>query len=193
MRRIADISSHEKAITMNYCPECAGTVLLKKIEGDDRARFVCSNCQTVFYSNPKMVIGAIPEWDGKILLCRRAIEPARGKWTLPAGYLENGETISECAVRETREEACAVIADLTPYALVNLPRINQVYFIFRSQLAEHKFHPGTESLEVKLFPPAEIPWKEVAFASIKEVLQLYCDDLNQKKFPFRIVDICLER
>lgn len=178
---------------MNYCPECGGTVQLKKIEGDDRARFVCSDCQAVFYTNPKMVIGAIPVWDGKILLCRRAIEPARGKWTLPAGYLENGETISECAVRETEEEAGAVIMDLTPYALVNLPHINQVYFIFRSQLVEHKFQPGPESLEVKLFPPAEIPWQEIGFASIKEVLKLYCEDLDLKKFPFRVVDICLEK
>ncbi len=178
---------------MNYCPECAGTVLLKKIEGDDRERFVCSTCLTVFYTNPKMVIGAIPEWDGNVLLCRRAIQPARGKWTLPAGYLENGETISECAVRETVEEAGALIADLTPYALVNLPRINQVYFIFRSQLIENKFQAGAESLEVKLFPPAEIPWQELAFASIKEVLKLYCEDINLKKFPFRVVDICLEK
>jgi ADP-ribose pyrophosphatase YjhB (NUDIX family) len=175
---------------MNYCPECAGKVTLKITEGDERPRFVCGLCQTIFYTNPKMVIGAIPEWDGSILLCRRAIEPARGKWTLPAGYLENGETISECAIRETAEEACAVIADLRPYVLVNLPHINQVYFIFRSQLVENKFQPGIESLEVKLFFPAEIPWTELAFGSIKEVLKLYCEDLRINKFPFQIIDIC---
>jgi ADP-ribose pyrophosphatase YjhB (NUDIX family) len=175
---------------MNYCPECAGKVISKIPEGDERPRSVCSTCRTIFYTNPKMVIGAIPEWGGTILLCRRAIEPARGKWTLPAGYLENGETISECAIRETAEEACAVIADLRPYVLVNLPHINQVYFIFRSQLVENKFQPGIESLEVKLFFPAEIPWTELAFGSIKEVLKLYCKDLRIKKFPFQIIDIC---
>jgi ADP-ribose pyrophosphatase YjhB (NUDIX family) len=110
-----------------------------------------------------MVVGSIPESNGKILLCRRAIEPRLGKWTLPAGYLENGETVSDCAKREAFEEAVARVEDLRPYALLNLPFINQVYFMFRSQLANHDYQAGSESLEVKLYRPDDIPWSELAF------------------------------
>lgn len=174
---------------MNYCSNCGGKVSHQVPEGDDRLRCVCGNCHSVFYHNPKMVAGAIPIWEGKILLCRRAIEPALGKWTLPAGYLENGETLIECAIRETEEEAGARIVGLEPYIVVNLPHINQIYFMFRADLAAAKYSAGSESLEVKLVLPADIPWSDLAFASIREVLKVYCHDLNSKEFPFQMIDI----
>jgi ADP-ribose pyrophosphatase YjhB (NUDIX family) len=136
-----------------------------------------------------MVVGSIPESNGKILLCRRAIEPRLGKWTLPAGYLENGETVSKCARRESFEEALARLENLRPYALLNLPFINQVYFMFRAHLANHDYGAGSESLEVTLYRPDDIPWTELAFPVIHEVLKLYCGDLMTGEFPFRMVDI----
>jgi ADP-ribose pyrophosphatase YjhB (NUDIX family) len=174
---------------MNYCSECGNKVTLKIPDGDDLARFVCVACQTVHYDNPKMVVGAIPELNGKILLCQRAIEPAKGKWTLPAGYLENGETIAECAIRETEEEAGAAITDLLPYAIINLPLIKQVYFIFRARLVGDAFQPGPESLAVELISLEEIPWVELAFSSMHRVLEKYCADLKTAEFPFRNIDI----
>ncbi len=174
---------------MNYCSNCGEQLVFRIPQGDDRPRSVCTACASVHYSNPKMVVGSIPETNGKILLCRRAIEPRLGKWTLPAGYLENGETVSDCAKREAFEEAVARVEDLRPYALLNLPFINQVYFMFRSQLANHDYQPGSESLEVKLYRPDDIPWSELAFPVIHEVLKLYCGDLVTGNFPFRMVDI----
>lgn len=158
-------------------------------EGDNRQRKVCENCHTIFYSNPKTVVGVIPVWNDKILLCRRAIEPSLGKWTLPAGYLENGETLTECAIRETEEEACAKIIDLIPYVVLNIPHINQVYFMFRAKLAGDTYAAGDESLEVKLVLPEDIPWSDLSFPSIKESLRMYCEDLHSERFHFRSHDI----
>lgn len=174
---------------MNYCSNCGDRMSSQIPEGDNRLRFVCDKCHIVFYSNPKMVVGAIPVWDGKILICRRAIEPSLGRWTLPAGYLENGETLAECAIRETAEEAGSRIIDLKPYAVVNLTHVNQVYFMFRARLADDRYAAGAESLEVKLVLPEDIPWEEFAFASIVKVLEKYCEDLNSGRFPFHMHDI----
>lgn len=174
---------------MKYCSECGHKGTWQVVEGDDRPRFVCGVCRTIHYENPRMVVGAIPERTGTILLCRRAIEPCRGKWTLPAGYLENGETIAECARREAREEAVAELENLRPYALINIPFINQVYFIYLSHLVNRDFRAGSESLEVKLFRIADIPWDELAFRVVHDVLRSYCSDLQADKFPFRIMDI----
>jgi ADP-ribose pyrophosphatase YjhB (NUDIX family) len=136
-----------------------------------------------------MVVGTIPVRDNSILLCKRAIEPRRGKWTLPAGWLENGETVSACALRETEEEAWAYVDDLQPYVLANLPFINQVYFFLRARLLNTDFHAGAESLEVKLFTPEEIPWDQLAFSSVQETLKCFCADRQKAEFPFRIIDI----
>lgn len=174
---------------MNFCSHCGEKVSLKIPKDDDKPRFVCDICNAIHYENPKMVVGAIVEVDNKILICRRAIEPSRGKWTLPAGYLENGETISECAIRETKEEAGAKISGLLPYALINLAFINQVYFIFRAGLVGSRYQAGRESLEVELVRPDELPWTELAFRSIHEVLAVYCRDVKNAEFPFRIIDI----
>ncbi len=131
--------------------------------------------------------------DEKIILCRRAIEPSLGKWTLPAGYLENGETLAECAIRETEEQACAKIIDLTPYAVINIPHINQAYFMFRANLAGDTYAAGAESLEVKLVLPENIPWADISFPSIQEPLKMYCQDLRSDSFHFRMHDIVSDK
>lgn len=173
---------------MKYCSHCGSTVQEAIPDGDDKVRYICQACNTIHYENPRMVAGTVPEWDGKILLCRRAINPARGKWTLPAGYLENGETVAACALRETREEACATLTGLSPYAMIDLPFIHQVYFMFRGHLVDGIFKPGLESLETKLFYPDELPWEEIAFGSIRVVLEKYCTDKKTSTFPFQILD-----
>jgi len=174
---------------MKFCSNCGSGVVWRIPEGDDSPRFVCESCNIIHYQNPKMVIGAIPSMDNKILMCRRAIEPCVGRWTLPAGYLENNETIEECALRESIEEAWAKLDNLQPYALLNLPFINQVYFIYRADLVNNDFHAGAESLEVKLIHPQQIPWDELAFKVIRRVLEMYVEDLKTNRFPFRVVDI----
>ena len=135
-----------------------------------------------------MVVGTLPVINDQILLCRRAIDPRRNFWTLPAGWLENGETVAACALRETFEEAWATVTDLQAYTLVNLPHINQLYLILRARLVDHDFRPGPESLEVRLFLVSEIPWQNIAFSAISETLRLYCQDQARGEFPFRILD-----
>lgn len=174
---------------MKYCNQCGSTLTWRIPEGEDRPRFVCDSCHTIHYQNPKMVIGALPIQDEKLLLCRRAIEPCLGKWTLPAGYLENGETIEECARRESMEEAYAELDNMQPYALLNLPFINQVYFMYRADLVNHDYRPGTESLEVKMVSPKKLPWDDLAFAVIREVLRIYTEDLEKGSYPFRVIDM----
>ena len=178
-----------KGALLNFCAQCGAKVTLRIPEGDGLPRFICDSCNTIHYENPKIVVGTLPVMDDKILLCRRAIEPRRNMWTLPAGWLENGETLSVCAMRETFEEAWAKVEDLQPYVLINLPFINQLYFIYRARLINHDFHAGSESFEVKLFSPAEIPWDDLAFSAIHETLKCYCTDLQKAAFPFRVFDI----
>ncbi|MCF7985251.1 MAG: NUDIX hydrolase [Thiohalocapsa sp.] len=161
---------------MKYCSQCGEQVTLKIPDGDNMPRHVCGACGIIHYQNPKIVVGAIPEWEDRILLCKRAIEPRYGLWTLPAGFMENGETVQQGAARETLEEAQARI-DIGPlYALFNLPHINQVYMLFRARLLDLDFGPGSESLEVELVREADIPWDDIAFQVIKESLQLYYQD-----------------
>ena len=137
---------------MKFCSECGAPVELSLPQDDHRERHVCTVCGTIHYQNPKLIAGAIPEWtDGRILLCRRAIEPRSGFWTLPAGFMENGETTTQAAARETLEEANARIEVLGLYAMYNLPYINQVQLLFRARLLDLDFSPGVESLEVALF------------------------------------------
>jgi len=174
---------------MNYCSNCASPLISCIPPGDDRLRFVCEACHTIHYENPKMVVGCIPEYEGRILFCRRAIEPSYGKWTIPAGFLENGETVAQGAQRETFEEACAKVKDLTPYALYNLSLINQVYLLFRAHLVDLDFSPGEETLEVRLLKKDEIPWEDLAFNVIRETLRKYLKDSETGVFPFYIDDI----
>ena len=174
---------------MKYCSQCGFAVAIKVPAGDDRPRHVCEACGSIHYSNPKVVVGCIPEWEDRILLCRRAIEPRYGLWTLPAGFMENGETTQQGAARETREEANARVEVGALYSLFNLPHINQVYLVFRSRLLDLDFGPGSESLEVRLFSEAEIPWSEIAFPVIQETLGLYFRDRSQGRFALHTGDI----
>ncbi|MFN0314582.1 MAG: NUDIX hydrolase [Burkholderiales bacterium] len=171
---------------MKYCSTCGG-LLARRIPPDDNLpRAVCDACGTIHYENPKMVVGCIPEWGDKILLCRRAIEPRYGLWTVPAGYLENGETTGDGAMRETLEEAGARVELLEPYAIYNIPHISQVYLLFRARLKDSEFAPGTESLEVKLFEESDIPWDEIAFATVRNALHRYFSDRRTGQFPMHV-------
>lgn len=170
---------------MNFCTSCGSRVELAIPEGDDRPRHICGNCGVIHYQNPKVVTGCIPEWQGQVLLCRRAIEPRYGYWTLPAGFMENGESSHEGAVRETFEEAKARVQISGLYTLFNLPRIDQVYMLFRGRLLDLNFGPGTESLEVGLFSCSEIPWDKLAFQVVSETLKLYFEDQKSNAFIVR--------
>ncbi|WP_339487470.1 NUDIX hydrolase [Pseudomonas sp. EL_65y_Pfl2_R95] len=170
---------------MKFCSQCGNPVSHRIPEGDSRLRFVCELCSTIHYENPRIVAGCIPVWNQQILLCRRAIEPRKGFWTLPAGFMENGETIEQAAARETAEEACARVHDLALYNLIDLPHINQVHVFFRAELSDLDFAVGEESLEVALFDEASVPWSELAFPTIGRTLECYFADRITAQFPVR--------
>jgi ADP-ribose pyrophosphatase YjhB (NUDIX family) len=174
---------------MNYCSDCGGVLKLEIPPGDDRERSVCSACGRIHYRNPRVVVGCIPRWEGRLLLCRRSIEPRHGTWTVPAGYLENGESVEEGARREMMEEARATARTLEPYGLYNIRHVNQIYLIFIADLASDGFGAGEESLEARLFTEAEIPWDELAFPVVEISLKRYFDDARQGTFPFHIEDV----
>jgi ADP-ribose pyrophosphatase YjhB (NUDIX family) len=172
---------------MNYCSHCGSARLETRIpEGDSLPRFVCAECGTIHYQNPKVVVGCLPEWEGQVLLCKRAIEPRLGMWTLPAGFLENGETVEAGAVRETLEEASARVEVAALYTVISLPQINQVYMMFRAHLTDLDFGPGPESLEVRLYDEADIPWELLAFRTIGRTLRNYFLDRKSGVFPTHV-------
>jgi ADP-ribose pyrophosphatase YjhB (NUDIX family) len=161
---------------MKFCSQCGAPVARRTPPGDTHERYVCDACQAIHYENPKMVIGCIPEWQDRILLCRRAIEPRYGFWTLPAGFMELRETTAEAAAREAMEEANAAIEIGELYTLFSLPHIDQVYLIYRSRLLNLDFAPGDESLEVQLFQEGDIPWDRIAFPVVTYTLQNFFAD-----------------
>lgn len=167
---------------VRFCSRCGAPVERQVPPGDDRLRDVCRACGAVHYQNPKLVVGAIAEWQGRILLCRRAIEPRYALWTLPAGYLEQGETAAEGAVRETREESGAEIGDLVLFGLFDLVFVGQIYLMYRARMRSARLQPGRESLEARLFAPEAIPWEELAFAVMRRTLALYLEDRAQGCF-----------
>jgi len=168
-----------------YCSVCGSAVETRTPDGDQRPRQVCPACGTVHYVNPKLVVGSLPVWQDKVLLCRRAIEPRRGFWTLPAGFMEADETLAEAASRETQEEACARIELLGLHTIVSIPYISQVHVIYRARLLDADFAPGEESLETRLFSEAEIPWNELAFRSIELSLKHFFTDRGKGLFQLR--------
>lgn len=174
---------------MKYCSNCGAPVIQRIPDGDNRPRFVCDACDTVHYQNPKIVVGCIPEWQDSILLCRRAIEPRLGYWTVPAGFMENGETTLEGAARETLEEANARVAVSQLCSVFNLAHISQVYMLYRGRLVDTDFSAGDESLEVALFKESDVPWDELAFPVIREGLRLYFEDRAKGAFQTRSADI----
>ena len=176
---------------MNFCSHCGQRVRLAIPEGDDRPRYLCDDCGTIHYQNPRIVAGTLPVRDGRVLLCRRAIAPRKGYWTLPAGFMENAETTLEAAARETWEEACARVDVHDLYTLINLPHINQVYMIFLADL-QGDFAAGPESLEVAMFAEEEIPWDDLAFPTIERTLRHYFADRENAAYPLHISKITPE-
>jgi ADP-ribose pyrophosphatase YjhB (NUDIX family) len=169
---------------MNYCTQCGTHVELRIPEGDSHLRHVCPQCGEIHYQNPKVIVGCIAEWEHRILLCRRAIEPCYGLWTLPAGFMENGESTTQAALRETHEEACARVSIEQLFALVNIPHISQVHLFYRAHLLDTNFCPGEESLETQLFSEDEIPWHELAFSSVDHCLKAFFGDRRSGHFGF---------
>ena len=167
---------------MDFCSNCGGPITLRTPPDDDRERAVCDVCHTVHYENPKMVVGCIPEEGRSILLCRRAIEPRLGFWTIPAGFLETGETVADGARREALEETGSLVEIGDLFSIFNLLPYQQVYLIFRARLLDHDFHPTDESLEVRLFEEQEVPWGELAFETVSRSLQLYFADRSRGRF-----------
>ncbi|MGY8813511.1 MAG: NUDIX hydrolase [Gammaproteobacteria bacterium] len=174
---------------MNYCNNCGAKVELKIPDDDNRHRHVCVTCNTIHYQNPKIVVGCIPEWQDQILLCKRAIEPQYGLWTLPAGFMENGESTLQAALRETWEEANTTVKILDLYMVVNLPQVNQVYMMYRSSMTDKIYASGSESLEVDLYKEENIPWELLAFPVIRETLKYYYKDRKQGEFRIRTGEI----
>lgn len=174
---------------MKYCSECGSEVSFKIPEGDNRERHVCDNCGIIHYINPRIIAGTVPVYDGKVLLCRRAIEPRKGYWTLPAGFMENGETTAEAAARETIEEAEANVTIQGLYTVFNLPHISQVYLFFRAEVIDGQYGVGEESLETQLFEEQDIPWQELAFPTIHRTLKHYFADRKEDHYPVRTEDL----
>jgi ADP-ribose pyrophosphatase YjhB (NUDIX family) len=172
---------------MAFCSSCGSSKIAQRVpEGDNLPRFVCGDCGTIHYQNPKIVVGTLPLWEDRVLLCRRAIEPRHGLWTLPAGFLENGETIVAGAARETLEEARAQVDVGELYTMISLPQINQIYVMFRARLLDLDFGPGAESLEVRLFSESEVPWEDMAFRTITRTLRNFFLDRKRGSFPVHV-------
>jgi ADP-ribose pyrophosphatase YjhB (NUDIX family) len=170
---------------MKFCSQCGKPVAQRVPEGDNLPRYVCDACQTIHYQNPNIVTGCIPVYGDKILLCKRAIEPRYGLWTLPAGFMENAETLEQAAMRESMEEARANVQLEQLYTVFSLPHVNQVYMMFRATLLDENFSAGPESLEVQLFEESEIPWQQLAFKTIYYTLKYFFDDRRSGEYVFR--------
>lgn len=160
---------------MNYCSNCGHKLRFGKVPDDEYERYYCEHCGTIHYQNPNVIVGCLPRWQDKVLLCERAIEPRKGLWTLPAGFLENGETVEDGAMRETQEEANADVKIVRLFSVYSLPHVNQIYLMFLADLQNLDFHSGPESSRVELFSKEEIPWDSIAFSAIRFTLDRYFD------------------
>jgi ADP-ribose pyrophosphatase YjhB (NUDIX family) len=174
---------------MKFCSNCGAPVVKRVPPGDTLARWVCDQCGEIHYQNPRLVVGSIPEYQGKLLLCRRAIEPRYGYWTLPAGFMENDETTAQAALRETLEEARARVELADIYSVLSVPHVNQVHIFYRARLIDLDFGPGAESLEVELFAESAIPWPEIAFRTVSTTLRHYYRDRTAGAFAFHSGEI----
>ncbi|MCB0548458.1 MAG: NUDIX hydrolase [Phaeodactylibacter sp.] len=165
---------------MNFCSHCGSARMEFRVpEGDNRPRYVCPDCDTIHYTNPKIVTGCLPVWENKVLLAQRAISPRLGYWNVPSGYMENGETVEQGAAREVWEETLARVRHLTLHAVFSIPHINQVYIHFLAELDTPDFGVGEESLAVRLFSEEEVPWGEIAFTSSVFTLKHFFSDRRQ--------------
>lgn len=167
---------------MKFCSHCAHTVVFEIPAGDDRPRHLCRACGAIHYVNPRVIVGTLPYIGEQVLLCKRAIEPRHGLWTLPAGFMENGESSEQGALRESWEEARAKLRIDELFAVYDIPHINQVYLMYRGELTDMDFGPGPESLEVELFEEKDIPWDEMAFPVMTQTLKHYFRDRDNGVF-----------
>lgn len=167
---------------MKFCSECGNPVVHQIPDGDNLPRHICEQCDLIHYQNPKIVAGCLPVWNDQVLLCKRAIEPCLGLWTLPAGFMENQESLEEAALRESREEANANLELQNLYSVISLPHINQVYILYRAKLLDLDFYAGPESLDVQLFNEDEIPWDFLAFKTIDKTLRRFFEDRKTGQF-----------
>ncbi len=178
-----------QARSIKYCKACGGEAPYSVPPDDNRERAICKVCGTIHYENPLNVVGTVPAWNDKVLLCRRNIEPRYGFWTLPAGFMELGETTSEGALRETEEEAGARVDLLGLYAVLNVVAVGQVHLFYRANLRDTDFAPGPETIEARLFREDEVPWEELAFRTVRETLRYYFEDRQRGRFEVRCADI----
>ena len=177
-------------VPIHHCRQCGARVVYRlPDDGDIKERAVCPECKTVHYENPLNVVGTVPYWGEKILLCKRNIEPRWGKWTLPAGFMELNETTAEGAARDTLEEAGAVFEMQGLFTLLNVARVGQVHLFYRARLLSLDFNPGIETLEARLFAEHEIPWDEIAFRTVRETLERYFSDRRAGAYGIHAVDI----
>ncbi|WCM90440.1 NUDIX hydrolase [Acidovorax sp. NCPPB 3576] len=175
---------------IKHCRECGAAVAYRiPDDGDTKLRAVCPACHTIHYENPLNVVGTLPVWRDQVLLCRRAIEPRLGKWTLPAGFMELNETTAQGAERETDEEAGAQIRMGPLFSLLSVRHVGQVHFFYLAELLSDQFDPGYETLEARLFAEDEVPWDEIAFRTVKTTLERYFADRKAGRFGLHCVDI----
>lgn len=174
---------------MKYCSECGNKVAFQKRARGAVSRFLCTACRAVFYQSPKLAAGCIADWDGEILLCRRANAPAQGLWGFPAGFVADGESVSAAATRETLEEANVAVEIQRPYALFHIPHANQLRVIYLARLLDNHFKTGPETLEVKLFAESQVPWSDLAFTTTHNALKRYFQDRASGTFGFFFADI----
>ena len=179
----------EREVNVKYCSHCGARVRQEVPAGDNRLRDICHECGTIHYQNPRVVAGCLPVYDNKVLLCRRAIEPRKGLWTLPGGFLELGETIEQGAIRETMEEAGAEVTATQLYTVFNVLHVGQLSLFFLAEMNAPVFSAGEESLDVQLFAEEHIPWDELAFTTIRITLEYYFADRREGQFVQRIQDI----
>lgn len=175
---------------IKFCKNCGNTVVYRQPDdGDTKNRAVCPACNTVHYENPLNVVGTVPVWEDKVLLCKRNIEPRKGKWTLPAGFMELEETTVQGAARETVEEAGAQFEMQSLFSVLSVPRVGQVHLFYRATLTSDQFNPGFETMEAKLFAEADIPWDEIAFRTVKVTLEKFFSDRAKGSFGVHEADI----
>ena len=174
---------------IKHCRQCGTAVAYRQPDDDNRERAVCGACTTIHYENPLNVVGTVPVWGEQVLLCRRAIEPRYGYWTLPAGFMELGETVADGALRETIEEAGARVEMQDLFTMMNVVRVGQVHFFYRARMLDTTLNPGIETLEARLFLEHEIPWDEIAFHTVRDTLKHYFACRQSGQYPLHCSDI----
>lgn len=184
------IHGRGRGVQMKFCMQCgSGDVAHRVPDMDNRPRDVCGACGHIHYENPRIVAGCLAWWEDRLLLCQRAINPRNGLWTLPAGFMEAGETAAEAAERETHEEANSRVEIDKLYALLSLPHANQVYLVYLARMLTPECSPGLESQRVELLRPEQIPWDQLAFATMRYTLKFYMEDLRKGEFNTHVGDV----